>query len=295
MPTASSAQYIDSIIRVCREHKIDAIFIGSQEELLPIAKARSQIEIDTDVKVLTNPINVITTAADKWQTYIFLKGNNLPCPESVLPHEDTKLIKEFGFPIVVKPREGHGSLHFYVVKNKDELEQAISKIKEFGWNPILQEYIIGKDNEFTSGVTVSKSGEIMSSISMRRELKNGQTYKAFIDDHDKVRRSAEETSLKIGAMSAINIQAKVLDDKPKILEINPRFSASCPIRAVAGINEPDIVFRNLVLGEEIKISLYQKLVCMRYWNELYVPYSTYQKACSVGNLENSDAYTVDYF
>src|SRR3712207_7528109 len=49
---------------------------------------------------------------------------------------------------------------------------------------------------------------------------------------------------------AINIQAKLHGDKPVIFEVNPRFSASCPIRAVAGINEPDIVFRNTILKEE---------------------------------------------
>jgi hypothetical protein len=32
----------------------------------------------------------------------------------------------------------------------------------------------------------------MSSISMRRSLKNGQTYKAFIDEFPVVRKAAEE-------------------------------------------------------------------------------------------------------
>ena len=73
-------------------------------------------------------------------------------------------------------------------------------------------------------------------------------------DFENIRRSAEEVALKLGARGAINIQAKLKGSEPKIFEINPRFSATCPMRSVAGINEPDIVFRNTILGEDIEES-----------------------------------------
>ena len=62
------------------------------------------------------------------------------------------------------------------------MEYAISKIQRVGWNPILQEYL-KDDAEFTSGVTIDRFGKyIMSSISIKKIIKNGQTYKAFIDN-----------------------------------------------------------------------------------------------------------------
>jgi carbamoyl-phosphate synthase large subunit len=36
------------------------------------------------------------------------------------------------------------------------------------------------------------------------------------------------------------------------------------MRAAAGVNEPDLLFRNIVLGEAIKLFDYKKIVCMRY-------------------------------
>ena len=188
------------------------------------------------------------------------------------------------------------------------MKYAISKIQKAGWNPLLQEYLkddeggdgdsssINNSNnaEFTSGVTVDRSGKyVMSSISIRKIIKNGQTYKAFIDDFENIRRSAEEVALKFKATGAINIQAKLEGDEPKIFEINPRFSATCPMRSAAGINEPDIVFRNAVLGEDIKVDIYQKLMCMRYWNEVYVQYSTYEKTLNTGKVENNNNDTID--
>jgi carbamoyl-phosphate synthase large subunit len=295
VPPVTAPNYLNVIIKTCIEKKIEAIFIGSDEELLPLTRASQEIEKKTGAIVISNPTSVVTKSGDKWKTYEFLKENGLPCADSSLPQDQDKFLKDHKFPIIVKPREGHGSLHFYIVHNIKERDNAENAIRNAGWRPLLQEYLKGDDSEFTTGVTTSHDGKVMSSISMNKTLKSGQTYKAFIDTYKDVRKSAEQVALKIGARGAINIQAKMSSGKPKIFEINARFSATSPLRAVAGINEPDIVFRNMVLGENIKMKEYKKLVCMRYWNEVYVPYSTYKKVQRDGKVEHSDSFIPDYF
>jgi carbamoyl-phosphate synthase large subunit len=296
LPSATSTDYIESILKIARDEDMDAIYIGSDEELLIIGNSKKRIESESKAKVLSSPIDVLTTARDKWKTFLFLKENNLPVAESALPADDEKFVKEFGYPIVVKPREGYGSLYFYLVHCKSEMQQAISNIQKAGWHALLQEYLNENNAEYTSGVTIDRFGKyVMSSVSIQKILKNGQTYKAFIDDYKEVRRSSEEAALKLGARGAINIQAKLIENKPKIFEINPRFSATCPMRSVAGINEPDIVFRNSVLGEEIKVRSYSRLVCMRYWNEVYTDFPTYENLTSTGKLGANDSFTVNYF
>jgi carbamoyl-phosphate synthase large subunit len=233
---------------------------------------------------------------DKWKTYEFLKRNNLPCPESALPEDMESSIKELGLPIVVKPREGHGSESFYIARDMDEIQHAFSEIRRKGWRPMLQEYLEAEESEFTSGVTVDREGKrVMSSISMRRTLKGGQTYKAFIDDYQDVRKSAEEIAIKLGAIGPVNVQARLAGNFAKTFEINPRFSASCPLRAIAGVNEPDLVFRNLRLGEGIRIDGYQTLVCLRFWNELYLSYSEYEDLKNSGKVEKSESFVPGYF
>lgn len=295
VPPATSTEYLDFIIKICIRKKIKTIFIGSEEELLLLTLARDEIESRTGAIVITNPANVLSNTLDKWKTFEFLKQNNLPCADSALPEDKEEFIKKHGFPLVVKPREGHGSLHFYLVDNTEELSNAAKSITRIGWRPVLQEYLQNGDSEFTTGITISKDGKVMSSISIRKILKSGQTYKAFIDDFKDVRQSAEEVAVKIGARGPLNIQAKMINGVPKIFEINPRFSATCPLRAISGINEPDILFRNMTSGEDIKIEKYERLVCMRYWNEVYVPYSTYKKAEDYKIVELSDSFIPDYF
>ncbi|HJT47083.1 MAG TPA: ATP-grasp domain-containing protein [Nitrososphaeraceae archaeon] len=304
IPPASSPNYINSIINISREFNIHAIYAGSDEELVPLANAKKQIENQTGAKVLTNPKEVIIIARDKWKTFQFLRENNLPSAASSVPEDSEEFIREFGFPVVVKPREGFGSKYFYIVNDKAEMKYAICKIQNVGWNAILQEYINDSNNndntiEFTSGVTIDASGKsIMSSISIKKIIKNGQTYKAFIDSFESVRRSAEEVALRLGAVGAVNIQGMFTKkDQLKVFEINPRFSATCPMRSVAGVNEPDIIFRNTLLHEDIEVRQYRKLVCMRYWNEVYVQYATYEKTSTTGKVENGNdnSFVLNYF
>jgi carbamoyl-phosphate synthase large subunit len=296
LPPAKSPHYIENIVKIARDEDIDAIYVGSDEELLVIGKSKKRIERESRAKVLSSPVEVLTIGRDKWKTYLFLKQNDLPVPRSALPIDAEKFTKEFDFPIVVKPREGYGSLFFYLVQCKSEMKQAISNIQKAGWHPLLQEFLDGDNMEYTSGVTVDRFGKyIMSSVSIQKTVKNGQTYKAFIDDYREVRRSSEEAAIKLGGIGSVNIQAKLVENKPKIFEINPRFSATCPMRSAAGINEPDIVFRNSVLGEEIRVKRYRKLVCMRYWNEVYTDFPTYEKVRSTGRVGNNSSFTLNYF
>lgn len=319
VPKATDPGYIDSIIKYLRDYEVEALFVGSDEELKAIATAKKRIEMESPSKVLVTELDVIRIARDKWETYKVLKANNLSCAESCLPEDKDEFAEKFGFPLVVKPREGFGSVNFFVVRSNDEIEYALTRIQDNGWKPMIQEYLPGLDDEFTSGVTVDKNGTYtMSSIAIRKYLKGGQTYKAFIDDYPMVRLSAENVAEKLGVTGAVNIQAKYVPNEEaprssqnatvseprnpneilhngrmKIFEINPRFSATCPLRSYAGINEPDIVFRNVVFDEKVdKISICRKLVCMRYWNEVYVDLEAYQNLKRIGSvkhgLENSN-------
>jgi carbamoyl-phosphate synthase large subunit len=297
IPSASSPDYVDNLIKLCKQREIKAIYVGSDDELLTIARAQTQIERESSAKALVaGSLDLISKARDKWKTFEFCQINDMPHAASALPSNREEFAREFGFPLVVKPREGYGSVHFNIAKNKEEMDYSIHAIESAGWHAIIQEFLAGE--EFTTGVTIDTSGKkIMSSISIKKIIKHGQTYKAFVDDFSLIRESAEKFASKLGANGAINIQSKLKGDKPVIFEVNPRFSASCPIRAVAGINEPDIVFRNTTLNEEIKIKTYTRMFCMRYWNEVYIPMSTYEETVAKGETIKDENYsfTPNYF
>jgi carbamoyl-phosphate synthase large subunit len=160
---------------------------------------------------------------------------------------------------------------------------------------------VDDNKEFTTGVTINRNGiEVMSSIVIKKLLKHGQTYKAIIDDYPEIKKISEETAKKIGGVGAINIQLLVdvcdNNDKAKIIEVNPRFSATCPLRTVAGINEPDLVVRNTLFGENIKTKGYRSLICLRYWNETYLDLERFREVKTSNEKTKSLKSTIiDYF
>ena len=296
VPPASDPGFVVAITEVCRRARVSAIFVGSDEELFPLARARKRIEDEAGAMVIVNPVEVLETCTDKWATYIFLKEHGFPTPESAIPEGEESFYDAVGFPVVVKPREGHGSIDIHIAQNLEEANVAKAMIEKSGRRPMLQEYLGDIENEFTTGVTLSSDAKsVLSSIAMRRTLKGGQTYKAYIDQFDEVRESAEEVVLKLGASGPANVQSRMADGVPKVFEINPRLSASCPMRAVAGVNEPDILFRNFVLGEKMEVRNYQKLISMRYWNEVYVRPSTFQRTEKEGEFSGPDSVVLPYF
>jgi len=296
VPGARSRRYVDAMVAVCRQAGAEALFVGSDEELLPLAAAAERIERESGAVVVVGQKGLVSLGQDKWRTFRFLKKNALPCAESALPGEMDGFLREFGFPVVVKPREGHGSLGFQVAGSREEVEGACATIERRGWRPMLQEHLGDADQEYTSGVTLDRSGAtVLSSISMRRRLKGGQTFRAFVDDYPEVRRSAERTARALGARGPVNVQVRISGGEPRAFEINPRFSASCPIRAVAGVNEPDVVFRNWVRGEKVAAVGCEKLVCLRFLDEVYVPYPTYEAMASRGEVSQGGSSVVGYF
>ena len=296
VPPARSDAYVDSIIDICKKNGIEAIFVGSDDELLVLAEAKERIESESGAIVIVGPIGQLSIARDKWKTYEFCIKKGITCAPTALPEDAETFVKEFGFPMIIKPREGYGSVQLHLVNSRDELENALHLIQKANWNPILQKYIPG--DEFTSGVTLDRGGKyVLSSISIRKILKQGQTHKAFIGDFPTVRRPAEEAALKLGIAGPANIQVRMDGGDPSLIEINPRFSATCPMRAVAGVNEPDIVFRNSVRGEEVKVDRYESFVCLRYLNEVYVPEQAYNEMSANHKIkgDSSGSFIPPYF
>jgi len=59
VPPATSPDYIDYLINLCRQREIKAIFVGSDDELLTVARAQTQIERESPARALVGPIDLI--------------------------------------------------------------------------------------------------------------------------------------------------------------------------------------------------------------------------------------------
>ena len=104
---------------------------------------------------------------------------------------------------------------------------------------------------------------------MRRILRNGDTYKAFIVSNENIQDYVREVAERLKPFGACNFQLKLRNGRPYIFEINARCSGTTYARSLAGFNEPlmiaDFILRGKTPTYEIK-----NISILRYWKELVV-------------------------
>ncbi|WP_290595652.1 MULTISPECIES: ATP-grasp domain-containing protein [unclassified Archaeoglobus] len=264
VPPASSPDYVDKLLNIAQSEGVQVLIPGSDPELPVLAENKREFANDGIIPLVGEPQSV-KIGYDKWRTFEFLKENGFNYPETALPENVNALVEKVGFPLLIKPRYGSGSVGINVARDEEELRFFMSRIEE----PIVQEYIEGE--EYTTGVLIDKDGDLVGSITLKRELKKGSTFRAVIDDFKDVRKAAEKIALKTGLIGPVNIQMRMTEMGPITFEINPRFSGTTVVRAYAEFNEPDIMIRNLLYDEKVFNVNYRKGIAMvRYLNELFV-------------------------
>lgn len=253
----SGKLYIDELIHCCRDHKINAVLPGATWEAKIIAEYAA-LFWEEGIAPLVNNIDTIKIGDNKWETFQFLKSRQLGVPLSFLDKE--KALQELGdqFPLIVKPVSGRGSKDVFLANNQKELNIIVDYFEAKGMAYLVQEHISSEEKEYTVGVLSDKKGKVIQSIVMQRKLFGGATGYAKILEHGFINEFCENVARAVRSTGPINVQLRLNEDNlPLVLEINPRFSGSAPMRALGGFNEPDMIIRNFLLGEELSPVPYQ--------------------------------------
>lgn len=267
IPMAKDPAYLDVLGSLLDLHRPDVLLVGTDVELLLLAHHRHAIESTWGTRVVVASPEVVGIADDKWLTVQFLRSHHFPAPDSCLPSEDgaaeDALVERVGFPLVVKPRVGARSVGVSVVRDRDALNQAV----RYAPSPVVIQECVGvPEEEYTAG-TLTFDGHCDASIVMRRDLRDGNTYRAWVDDYPEVNAVVKKMAEALGAYGPANFQFRLVGGQVKVFEINGRFSGTTPLRMHAGFNEVDLVVRRVVLGEPIRQPQVEKMTILRYFTE----------------------------
>ncbi len=268
---ADEESYYMFIKNLCINHQIKGIFIGSTAELPFYSRNRESLESSTGAKVFVNSPAVIELCTDKWMTMCHLSRSGFQIPASIRYPEDAGMLSSFiestGFPLIVKPRFGRGSVGVVLVKDKQLLLENIKGKKSL----IIQEYLTDEEQEFTVGICINQKGKVISKIALRRYLLEGVSIAAVSDDYHHIADYCAMVASTLGAYGAINIQLRLKDCMPVIFEINPRFSSSTSMRLLFGINEPESLIRSEVLCQEVIPDSAATGLVLRQYIDYYFP------------------------
>jgi len=246
----SKADYIADVLRACREFDVQFLIPGGEQPMALLGGASRSFE-ENGIKLLANTPEVIALYSDKARTFKRLSEYEISIPKTVVIHS-THDIATVGLPCIVKPATGSGgSAGVFFAINVDEAMIYAQFIERNGNQAVAQQYIDDSEGEFTIGVLSLPNGSVAGSIALRRTLdaKLSVAYRSrgglissgysqgHIDEYHDLCRQAERIAEAIGSCGPINVQGRVQDGVLLPFEINPRFSASTFLRALAGFNE----------------------------------------------------------
>ena len=257
---ASQPGYIEDVLAAVLKFDCKYVIPGHDVELIPLVKARSLFE-KYGVTVVTSDVPLIELADDKYKTANSLKLHGFDTPE-------TWTLDEFiwqGEPVVMKPKKGGArSKNTYIANNEDEFHQYLGLVDRE--NTVVQEYCTG--DEFTCG-TLTFDGTFQGSISMKRELRCGDTYKAFSLKNDDIMNTLDRVCGVLQPIGPCNFQLKLDGNRVRIFEINARFSGTTFLRKLCGFDEV-IYTLNYLSGRPLPNLKWKEQTMLRLWTEVSI-------------------------
>ena len=277
--------YVTSVLDVCCQRAIRWIVPGGEQPMVLLDAAINRLH-DAGVTLVANRPEVIQTCADKLVCVERLVALGFRTPHTVTVETPDNL-SEMSYPCVVKPAtDSGGSAFVFLAGDRAEAELYIHHMKANKRKAIVQEYLpLEGGGEFTVGVLSLPDARVVSSVAMRRifhtklsvhmrtefGLISSGYSQGLIDSFPEVCATAVEISQALGSTGPLNVQGRVVGGTLVPFEINPRFSASTYLRALAGVNEVDIMLRHLAHNDEAQAQDVTPGYYLRSFEETCVP------------------------
>jgi biotin carboxylase len=255
--TESEEAYIQVVLQICEQEKIDTIFPSFDPHVYVFAKNKERFQ-EIGVLVPIPEYEAVVACLDKYRTVRAAQQIGFPCPKSYLPESEDdlrRIAEKAAFPLVVKPRFTSGGRGTRVVVNFSELLARTRLVSEKQGPPMIQEYIPGKHNQNFQFI-LSRNGEWQcvvcdTNFYLSRIVQNLSLGGESLAPNSYVAEAVRLVQV-LGSWGGGSVQTKIdhRDGIPKLLEINPRLGVNLWRRTELGINAP-LMCVKIARGEEI--------------------------------------------
>lgn len=292
IPFANASNYLTELEKIIDSEKIDFILIGTDVELPILSKNKTRLEQLYNAKVIVSNQKVIDIANDKWLTSNFLKQHGFPFPNSVMASDRHQVLSVFAdnsFPLFAKPIDGARSKGIRIINDRSALDEVLSDPQ----NLVVQEYLPEHDGEYTAGCLVL-GGKCRAIIVLRRDLRDGNTYRAYSDISGNFDQFLTNVSETLEVEGPCNFQFRVRNGQPVIFEINARFSGTTPLRMIFGFNEVMAVIDFYRYNKtEMSVSITEGAV-LRTWSDIFIAKHEFDQFMSAKFIDNPKCREVSF-
>jgi carbamoyl-phosphate synthase large subunit len=241
VPMATEPRYVEQMLAICERAAVTLVVPTIDDELTLFAEAAPTLAA-AGVRVAVSPAETTAVCDDKYLTCRLLRERGIAAAASYLPDE---LPDAPSWPLFVKPRVGRGSVGAHAVRTARELAFFVDYVP----SPVIQEYLDGP--EYTLDLLCDFDGRPLSIVPRERIL-----VRAGVSDRGRTVRDPRLMALAEACAGAlrfagpVNIQCRLVGDRPVVFEINPRFSGGIPLTIHAGADFPRMLL-DIALGRRV--------------------------------------------
>ena len=261
--------YLDQIVQICRDEKIDAITTLIDPEIEILAKNRQLFE-EMGVTVLAPYQETAELCFDKFLLFQHLKACGIPTADTYGSYESAAAAIQAGtlkLPVFVKPRTGSGSVGARRISTLDELREACTMDPSL----IIQELMDCVDMD--ADVYVDTITHQPVSIFTKRKLETkigGASKTVSFKDSAAVAFVCE--ALKHFAFNGpIDVDLFYRDGQYYLSEINPRFGGAYLHAYGAGVDFVKLIENNVQgIANEPSFGNYEEDVVMMMYDSVVI-------------------------
>ena len=287
-PKRRPEEFLDFLENELKKEKYDVLITPEESTLLLIAKNINRFEGLTRFPFAGH--NLIAKASDKSEVVKIAKSRGIPVPETIFIQDINELERKTAsitFPAVIKPRISSGSYGIkYVnpvrkdgvhgawlsngVNNKDELLSAYKEVHSKYPFPLIQEYIPQGGDAFGVSCLFDR-GVKLKAVFVHKRLREypitggpSTLRESVVNDEGKELGVKLLSAMKWFGVAMVEFKVDPRDNKPKLMEINPRFWGSLPLAIYSGVDFPYLLYK-MAMGEGFEaVTKYKTGIRSRY-------------------------------
>lgn len=245
VPLSTAPDYLDAILEICLGERIALVVPTIDDELVLFGRAVATFR-EHGIRVAVSPAQTSELCEDKYATCRYLNDRGIAAAASWLP---TALPAAPAFPLFIKPRRGRGGIGAYAVRTAHELAFFAGYVPD----AVVQAYLDGP--EYTIDMLCDFSGQPLSIVPRLRDvIRAGVTDRGRTVNDPVLIELARTCATTLQFAGAVNIQCRMVDGRPVIFEINPRFSGGIPLTIHAGADFPRMLV-DLTAGVRVPASI----------------------------------------
>lgn len=243
VPLITAPEYLDVLLRICKDEKIDAITTFIDPEICFLAEKRQEFE-KRGIIVLAPEKKTAELCFDKYKFYQFLLERNIPTVKTYGSIKEFELAfkeKEIAFPVFVKPRSGSGSVGARKINTYQELAYAVQEDKTL----IIQELMEGTDLDADVYIDTVSHKAVSAFLKKKLSTRIGGANKTISFKDEKLFEMIEKICRNFDFYGPVDMDFFYQNGTYYLSEINPRFGGAYLHAYGAGVDFVKLIEKNI--------------------------------------------------